>query len=94
MEVTNGLWKTWNLGFGQALEMLKVGYKVARAGWNGKGMYLFLAKGTEIEFPKGDSHAEREVLPSIVMKTADDKLVVGWLASQTDMLAEDWMVLK
>lgn len=36
----------------------------------------------------------KEVLPSIVMKTADDKLCVGWLASQTDMLAEDWVFVK
>jgi len=87
--------------FGLAIEALKQGKKVARAGWNGKGMFLFLA--TDIEFEtKADLKSFREktepegvdVLPSIVMKTADDKLLVGWLASQTDILSEDWQIVE
>ena len=86
------------MNFGQAIEALKAGKKVARTGWNGKGMFLFLAKGIDVE-TEADlscvSHLEGELtLPSIVMKTADDKFVVGWLASQTDMLAEDWNIVE
>ena len=66
--------------FGFALQMLKVGRKVWREGWNGKGMWLML------QVP--DEHSKMG-LPYIYMKTVQDKLV-PWLASQTDMLAEDW----
>lgn len=69
--------------FGWALRQLKLGYKVAREGWNGKGMYLALQR------PDFNS---KMTLPYIYMKTVQDNLV-PWLASQTDMLAEDWMVV-
>lgn len=68
------------MNFGLALEALKLGRKVQRAGWNGKGMWLHL------QVP--DAHSKMS-LPYIYMKTVDDKLV-PWLASQTDMLADDW----
>jgi hypothetical protein len=68
------------LDFGLALVALKRGDKVARAGWNGKGMWLALQTPDE---------GSKMSLPYIYMKTVDDKLV-PWLASQTDMLAEDW----
>ena len=87
-----------NMTFGLAIEAMKKGMKVARKGWNGKGMYLFLTTSIDFE-TKADlsscRHLEGELtLPSIVMKTADDKFVVGWLASQTDMLAEDWIIVE
>jgi hypothetical protein len=66
--------------FGQAIELLKQGVKVAREGWNGKGMWLALQRP--------DSGSKMS-LPYIYMSTATDDLV-PWLASQTDMLAEDW----
>jgi hypothetical protein len=75
---------TEGLSFGDAIVALKAGKKVARAGWNGKGMWLAL------QVP--DAHSKMS-LPYIYMKTADDKLV-PWLASQTDMLADDWSVLS
>jgi hypothetical protein len=68
--------------FGHAIEALKAGYKVARAGWNGKGMWLALYGG------------KADVLDVITMKTADNKILMGWLASQTDMLAEDWCIVE
>ena len=68
------------LDFGLALVALKRGGKVARAGWNGKGMWLALQTPDE---------GSKMSLPYIYMKTVDDKLV-PWLASQTDLLAEDW----
>lgn len=80
------------MDFGGALVMLKDGEKVARAGWNGKGMWLMLC------IPEGqytlDSTGETyDRLPYIYMKTADNKLV-PWLASQTDVLAEDWTIVQ
>ena len=79
------------MNFGQAIEALISGKNVARAGWNGKGMYLFLVKGEDLsDIFDPDSC---ECVDSIGMKTAQDTLVIGWLASQTDMLAEDWVVV-
>lgn len=78
--------------FGIALELLKKGCKVAREGWNGKGMFLFLVFPEQIV-----TNADVEInsaRESIAMRTADSSIVVGWLASQTDMLAEDWVVVE
>lgn len=72
------------MNFGQAIEALKGGRRVARAGWNGKGMWL------ELQVP--DAHSKMS-LPYIFMKTADNHQV-PWLASQTDMLADDWSEVK
>lgn len=72
------------MDFGSAIKCLKMGNTVARAGWNGKGMWLAL------QVP--DEHSKMS-LPYIYMKTADNKLV-PWLASQTDMLCEDWCVVE
>ncbi len=76
-------------GFGEAVGYLKDGYKVARAGWNGKGMWI---RKIEREAPSPCDNG-MENLPYLEMKTADDKLV-PWLASQTDVLAEDWICLE
>ena len=85
------------MNFGQALEVLKQGHKVARQGWNGKNMFLFLVPGSTFKvnrapllgiYPEG---TEVNYCPHIDMKTADNK-VVPWLASQTDILAEDWCI--
>ena len=90
---------TEDMTFGAAIEALKVGKKVARAGWNGKGMFLFLVPGSTFKvnrpplmgiYPEG---TEINYCPHIDMKTADGK-VVPWLASQTDVLAEDWAVVE
>lgn len=85
------------MDFGMALEAMKMGKKVARKGWNGKDMFLFLAEDIEFHTYADLScvkHLEGELTqPAIVMKTAGDKFCVGWLASQTDMLAEDWLVV-
>ena len=88
-----------NMSFGLAIEALKAGKKVARAGWNGNGMFLFLVPGSTFKvnrpplmgiYPEG---TEINYCPHIDMKTADGK-VVPWLASQTDVLAEDWAVVE
>lgn len=80
------------LTFGGALEALKAGKKVARTGWNGKGMYLYLADGKLLTQEIGDG--SYPFTDSVVMKTADNRYCIGWLASQTDMLAEDWCIVE
>jgi hypothetical protein len=87
------------MNFGQALEVLKAGGKVARAGWNGKSMFLFLVPGSTFQVnrpPLLGIYPEGTIIdycPHIDMKTADDK-IVPWLASQTDVLSEDWEVVS
>lgn len=80
------------MDFGDALRLLKNGGKVARRGWNGRGMWIEL-----MEF----KHAEAEIklydmpfCPCIMMKTAQNTIQPGWLASQADLLAEDWIVVE
>lgn len=76
--------------FGEAIKYLKRGFKVARKGWNGKGMYLFLCFPASIE-PKAENVEIYSARQSVAIRTADSSIVVGWNASQTDMLAEDWV---
>lgn len=80
--------------FGHANECLKKGFNVARVGWNGKGMWLKLIKRGYYDVALscvGDTNPT--LLPWIGMKTADNGFV-PWLASQTDILAEDWQVVE
>lgn len=89
--------------FGAALEALKQGKKVARKGWNGKGMWLWLKPGTMVKSElchdpalkeiADNNGGEIEALGTICMKTADNKILSGWLASQTDMLSDDWVII-
>lgn len=96
--------------YSEALSLLKLGKQVAREGWNGKGMFIYLVPGSLVEFEQlrgpvrdaavtatkiegGVQGSARRVCGHIDMKAADGSLVVGWLASQTDQLAEDWMVV-
>lgn len=89
--------------FGIAVEAMKRGAKVARKGWNGKGMYIWVIPGSTVSGCNQitDPHlaaidkAEGEIrfLGSIRMRTATGDVLTGWLASQTDMLAEDWEIV-
>ena len=82
--------------FGQALRELKAHVRVQRVGWNGKGMFLIYvgADDWNADSPgMGEEEGAAETAPFIAMKTADNKLV-PWLASQTDMLAEDWVLFQ
>lgn len=87
------------MDFGDAIRAMKSGKRVARDGWNGKGMFLFLVNGSTFS-------VNREPLLSIMgegtqvqyhahidMKTAQG-YVVPWLASQADMLSEDWVLVE
>ncbi len=93
------------MDFGDAIRAMKAGKRVARSGWNGKGMWLALSPGAAAlpseKFWAGPnrSYAEEQggaatVLPCITMKTATGEILMGWLASQTDILATDWEVLE
>lgn len=88
------------LSFGLAVEALKQGKKVARAGWNGKGMWLSLVKKGHYDvgcdtvgYDPNKPDSQLELSPWIGMKTADNKFV-PWLASQTDVLADDWQIVE
>ncbi|CAG9255941.1 DUF2829 domain-containing protein [Paraburkholderia caribensis] len=97
---------TDGLTFGLAIEALKKGERVARSGWNGKGMWLALSCNGTREVPAAGFWAppnrafaeanggKATVLPSITMKTATGEILMGWLASQTDMLADDWLIVE
>ena len=84
--------------FGQAIEALKQDKRVARQGWNGKDMYLYLVISTELQsglkYGYGEYQGEPQFVDVICMKTAQNTLVVGWLASQTDMLSDDWVIVE
>lgn len=80
------------VNFGEALEAIKQGKRVARSGWNGKGMWLTLVKANTYDVGIRSMGGATKLLPYIAMKTAQDELV-PWLASQTDTLAEDWITL-
>lgn len=105
------------LNFGVALEFLKNGKKIARQGWNGKGMWVSLFSslllgidnGNSIDFNFDDEelgesrfkhwhHFEGDnkckIKDCICMFTAGKEIQLGWLASQADILAEDWVVLN
>lgn len=81
------------MNFGKALEALKNGKLVSREGWNGKNMFLKLISsgGYSVKEPITEN-AIHPLLPFLGMKTADD-CFVPWLASQTDILSEDWGVV-
>ncbi|MCW1885523.1 DUF2829 domain-containing protein [Luteolibacter flavescens] len=93
--------------FGDAVEALKQGKRVARMGWNGKGMFLWLNKGITDSLPSRETHIDGVSdhlfdlgddgvvtrLPNVNMRAATGSTVTGWLASQTDILAEDWEIL-
>jgi len=95
--------------YGTALELLKEGQRVAREGWNGKGMYIFmrpedtLAKDfiPNVKSLPGSVKKHLESLDQDVkfnaylcMFSAQGEIINGWLASQTDMLANDWVIVS
>lgn len=81
------------MDFADALIHLKVGARIAREGWNGKGMWLQLIRRDDYRIHRQGGGAllapDVKLLPWIGMKTVDNGFV-PWLASQTDILAEDW----
>ena len=96
------------MDFGGAIAALKAGHKVARLGWNGKGMFLWLKPATDVKSEwckdpmlKGladENGGVISALGTICMYTHDSTgrraILTGWLASQSDMLLEDWIVVE
>lgn len=82
--------------FGEAIKEMKDGEKVCRSGWNGKGMFLYLVPAntykTVTQVAKDEFGDTVDYGAYIAMKTAQGD-VVPWLASQTDMLADDWRIV-
>lgn len=84
----------FNFDFSRALVCMKDGNKVQREGWNGKDMWLLLVKSGDYSIRKSlRDKVIIPLLPWIGMKTADEKFV-PWLASQSDILADDWMIFS
>ena len=95
------------MDFGDAIRAMKQGKRVAREGWNGKCMWLCIPlcdgpkeiPATGIWGKPNAEYAEQnggtvKVVPYITMKAADGTIVMGWLASQTDMLSEDLYIVE
>lgn len=108
------------MNFGHALEAMKRDKKVARSGWNGKGMFVWVNKGAfdgpalgfsngeqpdrpnsgvamnsvAIELFEASGQGTVTRMPNLNMRAADGSTITGWLASQTDMLAEDWCIVE
>lgn len=86
------------MNFGQAIEAAKAGKKIIREGWNGKGMYVCLMPALYLEAEQVNERTKKHVgegvpldsQPYFAMKTATGQWQPGWLASQADMLADDW----
>ena len=82
--------------FGLALEAMKKGFKVQRKGWNGKGQYVELAMNVSYMNPDGNGvNVDHEQMGNVAIAFVGTSGVqLGWLASQADMLSEDWQVVK
>ena len=103
------------MSFGWAIGAMRFGHKVARAGWNGRGMWIALtpesllypdevpedhavkhrAAEVELENDKNPSgYKQVRILPHIDMCTEDGSMIIGWIPSQVDMMAEDWRIVE
>lgn len=94
--------------FGRAIEYAKNGLKVARKGWNGRGMFVYLNPGSlrigtvaegglingvrEDLFQTGSADTALR-MPNLNLRAPNGSTITGWLASQTDILAEDWQLV-
>lgn len=84
------------MNFGKAIEALKEGKKVARKGWNGKNQYIELAE--KISYINADGkciNAEHDTMGNkAIAFVGTSGIQLGWLASQADMLLEDWVIIE
>ena len=94
--------ETDGMNFGLAIEAAKMGKKIARAGWNGKGMWVVYRTGYPDGIPCNKNTADAvgipegslfKVRPYLQMKCVDDSFQM-WLASQSDILADDWFIVE
>lgn len=80
------------MNFGDAIKNVKDGKRAARAGWNGKGQYIELATRISYTNTRGETiNAQHDAIGNAAIAFCGTSGVqLGWLASQADMLAEDW----
>ena len=86
----------YGMTFGVAIEAAKKGKRIARKGWNGKGQYVELAKAISYKSPTGAVvNAEHDAIGNQALAFVGTSGVqMGWLASQADMLADDWEIVE
>ena len=84
------------MNFGKAIELLKLGCKMARKGWNGKSQYVELATNISYKNANGEIiNCEHEAIGNKALAfVGTSGIQIGWLASQADMLAEDWRIVE
>lgn len=84
------------MDFGKAIQLLKAGQRVQRQGWNGKNQYIELA--TSISYKNANNeivNAEHDAIENkAIAFVGTSGTQLGWLASQADMLAEDWKIVE
>lgn len=82
--------------FGMAIDLMKEGYKMQREGWNGKGQYIELASNISYKNANGEIiNCNHDAIGNkAIAFVGTSGVQMGWLASQADMLAEDWIVLS
>lgn len=80
------------MDFGKAIQLLKEGKRVQRSGWNGKNQYIELATSISYKNTNGELvNAEHQAIGNkAIAFVGTSGVQLGWLASQADMLAEDW----
>ena len=98
-----------SMTFGNAIEVMKEGKRVARRGWNGKNMFIFLTRGSRLDLNDFPASSQKMLSIKITgsvgldqliindhidMKTADGSITIGWTASQADMLSDDWFIVE
>lgn len=101
-DVFNQTYEEVKQDFGWAIRKLKEGFKVARKGWNGKGMWIVLMPSLYLDKDIINGRTKKHIgegvdldsQPYLVMWTASQQWQPGWLASQADMLAEDWVLVE
>lgn len=86
------------MSFGLALEAVKMGEAIARKGWNGKDQFVYLVDGTDLQnalkYGYGEYVGEPTITSTLAIKTSSNHIQIGWLATQSDMLAEDWYIVR
>lgn len=88
--------KSGQMNFGHAIELLKRGKKLARSGWNGKNQYIQLATNISYTAPNGEvvNTEHKDIGNKAIAFVGTSGVQMGWLASQSDMLADDWCVVE
>ncbi len=83
------------MDFGEAITALKAGMRVCRKSWNGKGQYIRLATGISYKTANGEiiNCDHKTIGNAVIVFAGTNGVQMGWLASQADMLAEDWVIL-